>query len=36
VEYLHNGYEYGTSGRIINDLQTLIDGRIKWKKELRK
>lgn len=23
VEYLHSGYEYGTSGRLINDLEAL-------------
>ncbi len=26
VEYLHSGYEYGTSGRLINDLKALNKG----------
>lgn len=26
VEYLHSGYEYGTTGRLINDLKALKNG----------
>lgn len=26
VDYLHSGYEYGTSGRLINDLEALKNG----------
>lgn len=26
AEYLHSGYEYGTHGDLINDLQALKDG----------
>lgn len=26
VEYLHNGYEYGTDGRLLEDLENLKSG----------
>lgn len=26
VEYLHNGYEYGASGRLLEDLENLKNG----------